>query len=221
MKFEKAENATLSLFRNMDLESAVRRRDFAGAMKTLQPALEAMENSDHEDVLKYQLLLALNQCSGQLLGGKATNEAYQKISGIISAHSREQVAEITARYLEWLMRATKPVDALRNNAVQMVLDRVRNDYSHPWSIDALAEEIHVNASYLSHLFKEHTGQCFTDYLAELRIAHAMELIRTTDMSLAQIGEQVGYSDPNYFSRVFKKRKGIGPREFSKQEKLAR
>jgi len=49
----------------------------------------------------------------------------------------------------------------------------------------------------------------------------MELIRTTDMSLAQIGEQVGYSDPNYFSRVFKKRKGIGPREFSKQEKLAR
>lgn len=218
MKFEKTENATLALFQNIDLESAVRRRDFAGAMKALRPALEAIENSDYEDVLKHQLLLMLNQCSSQLLSGKATNEAYQKISGIISARTREQVVEITARYLEWLMRETKPMDALRNNAVQIVLERVRQDCSQPWSLDGLAEEIHVNASYLSHLFKEHTGQCFTDYLAELRIAKAVELICTTDMSLAQIGEQVGYADPNYFSRVFKKRKGIGPREFAKRKK---
>lgn len=218
IKFEKAENARLSLFRKMDLESAVRRRDFTEAMKILHPALEAMENSGHEDVLKYQLLLALHQCSSQLLSRKATNEAYQKISGIISAHSREQVEETTARYLEWLMHATKPVDTLRNNAVSTILDRVRQDCSQPWSIDALAEEIHVNASYLSHLFKEYTGQCFTDYLAELRIANAVELICTTNMGLAQIGEKVGYSDPNYFSRVFKKRRGIGPREFAKREK---
>lgn len=216
VQFEKNKNSAWSLFQNMNLESAVRSRDFAGAMKALHPALEATENNEHRDVLKYQLLLALNHCSSQILSGTATNEAYQKISGIISAHSREQITEITARYLEWLMHATKPTDTLRNNAVQLVLERVRQDCSLPWSIDSLAEEIHVNASYLSHLFKEHTGQCFTDYLASLRIAKAEELICSTNMSLAQIGEQVGYSDPNYFSRVFKKRKGIGPREFAKR-----
>lgn len=216
VKFEKSQNSAWSLFRNIGLENAVQRRDFAGAMKSLQPALDAMDNSDHKDVLKYQLLLALNQCSSQFLSGSATNEAYQKISSIISAHSREQITEITARYLEWLVHTTKPTDALRNNAVQIVVERVRQDCSQPWSIDSLAEEIHVNASYLSHLFKEQIGQCFTDYLASLRIAKAEELICTTNMSLSQIGEQVGYSDPNYFSRVFKKRKGIGPREFAKR-----
>ena len=40
-------------------------------------------------------------------------------------------------------------------------------------------------------------------------------MKTMDMSLARIGEQVGYGDPNYFSRVFKKRRGVGPREFSR------
>ena len=101
----------------------------------------------------------------------------------------------------------------QNNTVQLVLDRVREDCGQPWSIDALADSLHVNAYYLSHLFKEYTGQCFTDYLAERRIERAVELMRTTDLSLAQIGERVGYSDPNYFSRVFKKRRGVGPREF--------
>ena len=85
-------------------------------------------------------------------------------------------------------------------------------------IRSLADSLHVNAYYLSHLFKEHTGQCFTDYLAERRIERAVELMRTTDLSLAQIGERVGYADPNYFSRVFKKRRGVGPREFSRDWK---
>ena len=105
--------------------------------------------------------------------------------------------------------------------VQVVLEKVQEDCSQPWSIDSLADRLHVNACYLSHLFKEHTGRCFTDYLAEQRITQAVELMKTTDMSLARIGEQVGYGDPNYFSRVFKKRRGVGPREFSRTLKGGR
>ena len=70
------------------------------------------------------------------------------------------------------------------------------------------------------MFKEHTGRCFTDYLAEQRINLAVDLMQTTDLSLAQIGEKVGYGDPNYFSRVFKKRKGVGPREYSRSLEVA-
>ena len=199
-----------------DLEDAVRHRDFAAAMEALRPILEAMEKSgEYEDLLKYQLLLALSQCTSQILGGKAANEAYHRISGLISARGREQATEITARYLEWLLQETRGTDGLRNNVVQVVLEKVQEDCSQPWSIDSLADSLHVNACYLSHLFKEHTGRCFTDYLAEQRITRAVELMKTMDMSLARIGEQVGYGDPNYFSRVFKKRRGVGPREFSR------
>lgn len=201
------------------LESAIRHKDFSAAMKILQPMLDAFEKREYEDLQKYQLLMLLNQCSGQLLSGEAANEAYHKISGIISANGREQVTEITAQYVEWLIDKCSGTERL-NNAVQAVLDCVRNDCSQPWSIDSIANSLHVNGFYLSHLFKEYTGRCFTDYLAEQRINLAVELIRTTDLSLAQIGEKVGYSDPNYFSRVFKKRKGVGPREYSKKMKTA-
>lgn len=222
VKFEQIGQATiLSKSQQADLEDAVRRRDFAGAMKVLQYALETMEKtSEYEDLLKYQLLLALSQCTNQILSGRAANEAYHRISGLISAHGREQATEITARYLEWLIRESQGSEMLRNNAVQTVLEWVQADCSHSWSIDSLADSLHVNACYLSHLFKEQTGRCFTDYLAEQRICRAVELMRTTDLSLAQIGEKVGYNDPNYFSRVFKKRRGMGPREFSKTLKVA-
>ena len=190
-------------------------------MEALRPILEAMGKSgEYEDLLKYQLLLALSQCTSQILGGKAANKAYHRISGLISARGREQATEITARYLEWLLQETRSTDGLRNNVVQLVLEKVQEDCSQPWSIDSLADSLHVNACYLSHLFKEHTGRCFTDYLAEQRITRAVELMKTTDMSLARIGEQVGYGDPNYFSRVFKKRRGVGPREFSRTLKAA-
>lgn len=221
MRFEEIRQAVMpSKSEQANLEDAVRRRDFAGAMKVLQQALETMEKAnEYEDLLKYQLLLALSQCTNQILSGKAANEAYHRISGLISAHGREQATEITARYLQWLIRESRGTEALRNNAVQAVLEQVHKDCSHAWSIDSLADSLHVNAGYLSHLFKEQTGRCFTDYLAEQRISRAIELMQTTNLTLAQIGERVGYNDPNYFSRVFKKRRGMGPREFSKNLKV--
>jgi len=210
-----------SALQQSELENAVRSRSFPAAMKSLQPALEFLDKAgEYEDLLKYQLLVALNQCTGQVLSGKAAADAYQKISGIISARGRVQVTEVTAKYLEWLLSVYKGTEQLRHNAVQSVLERVQEDCSQAWSIDALADSLHVNAGYLSHLFKEQTGRCFTDYLAEQRINRAVELMQTTRYSLAQIGELVGYGDPNYFSRVFKKRKGVGPREFMKTTKLA-
>lgn len=198
------------------LENAVRQQDFTGAMQAVQPLLEAFgTGSESEDMLKYRLLLALNQCSRQLLSGQEVDDAYLQISGLISAKGREAAAKIVACYLEWLLGMARSNDSGRNNAVQAVLTQVNEDCSRPWSIDAFADRLHVNAGHLSRMFKECTGSCFTDYLAERRISRAVELMRRTDLRLSQIGEMVGYEDPNYFSRVFKKRKGVGPREYSK------
>ena len=198
------------------LENAVRQQDFTAAMQAVQPLLEAFGVSgESEDLLKYRLLLALNQCSRQLLSGQEVNDAYLRISGLISAKGKEQATKIVACYLEWLLDMARANDSGRNNAVQAVLAQVNEDCSRPWSIDAFADHLHVNAGHLSRMFKECTGSCFTDYLAERRISRAVELMHRTDLRLSQIGEMVGYEDPNYFSRVFKKRKGVGPREFSK------
>ena len=191
-KLEEAEKVNSRAFiRENDLENAVRQKNFSAAMKALQPALESLEKRENEDFTKCQLLMALNQCSRQLLIGQTAGDAPYQVSKLISASGRKQITEITARYLEWLIENYAPPERL-NNAVQAVLNLVRADCSQPWSIDSIADRLHVNGGYLSHLFKEHTGRCFTDYLAEQRINLAVDLMQTTDLSLAQIGEKVGY-----------------------------
>jgi len=207
------------LLQQAELERAIRLRDYGRAMEALRPVLEAMDGADEED-LKCQLLVCLSQCGQRFLCQRDHQQGGHRLSGLIGARGKEQAADIAARYVRWLLQECPDVSRPRNSTVQTVLDRVRQDCGRQWSIDALADSLHVNAYYLSHLFKEHTGQCFTDYLADRRIERAVELMQTTDLSLAQIGEQVGYSDPNYFSRVFKKRRGVGPREFLREQKTS-
>jgi len=197
------------------LEKAVEHKDFHGAMAALKPALEAPALFDQQGPARYQLILLLAHCTRQSLLSTEQKDSYTKLTGLVATVGREQIIEGVAQYLKWLLRERNSAERFQSNAVQSVLEKVQQDCSYPWNIGALAEALHVNPYYLSHLFKEYTGQCFTDYLAGQRIKKAVALMQTTDMSLAQIGELVGYEDANYFSRVFKKRMGIGFREFSK------
>ena len=69
-----------------------------------------------------------------------------------------------------------------------------------------------NSRYIT-VFKKHTGKSPNEYIIELRLQFAKNLINSTNMSIKQIGEHVGYTDPYYFSRLFKKYIGISPAEY--------
>ena len=71
----------------------------------------------------------------------------------------------------------------------------------------------MSANYFGYVFKQRTGVNFIKYLTNVRMEHAKELLRTTDLTSAQIAERVGFLDPNYFSVVFKKTCGMTPREY--------
>ncbi|MNP49678.1 HTH-type transcriptional regulator YesS [compost metagenome] len=73
--------------------------------------------------------------------------------------------------------------------------------------------MHLNAYYFSKIFKQQTGETFIDYLTSLRIGRAKELIVQGGYSQKEICFLVGYNDPNYFSRVFKKVTGFTPTEY--------
>ena len=66
---------------------------------------------------------------------------------------------------------------------------------------------------LSCKFKEETGENFIEYLTEIRLRSARELLQNSQYSIKEICAQSGYSDPNYFSRIFKKYEGVTPSEF--------
>lgn len=73
--------------------------------------------------------------------------------------------------------------------------------------------MNISPYYFSKLFKEEAGENFIEYLTKVRIAHAKELLRNPALSIKEICILSGYSDPNYFSRIFKKQEGLTPSEY--------
>lgn len=90
---------------------------------------------------------------------------------------------------------------------------IRENYSRDISLDDVSREANISPYYFSKLFKDSTGQNFIEYLTNIRIEKAKELLLTTESSMKEICLMVGYSDPNYFSRTFKKNVGVTPTEY--------
>ncbi len=100
-----------------------------------------------------------------------------------------------------------------SSAIKEAKEYILENYKRDISLDDVAEKIDISPYYFSKLFKEETGENFIDYLTSLRIIKAEELLKNSDISIKEICFEVGYRDPNYFSRIFKKNIGITPTEF--------
>lgn len=100
-----------------------------------------------------------------------------------------------------------------HTTMQLSLDYIHQNYHIPMTLDDLAKHAYVSTFYLSRLFKKELGKNFIDYLNELRINKAKELLIESDLKTYEIAEKVGITDPHYFSRLFKKHTGISPTEY--------
>jgi AraC-like DNA-binding protein/quercetin dioxygenase-like cupin family protein len=87
------------------------------------------------------------------------------------------------------------------------------------SIDTLASKIYVSPSYFRKLFKKVTGQSPIDYINEIRISKAKQLLLEENRTVAEIAEMVGITDHNYFSKLFKAATGCSPTEYKKRSEL--
>lgn len=84
-----------------------------------------------------------------------------------------------------------------------------------FSIGVIADELGYNVKYLSHIFKEKTGATYSEYLRDLRIKYAVSLFDHGLDSVKNVAVLSGFSDPLYFSTVFKKCIGVTPKEYKK------
>lgn len=91
--------------------------------------------------------------------------------------------------------------------IEMAKNYIKNNYHKDISLDDVSREVNISPYYFSKLFKETTGENFIEYLTNLRMDKAKELLETTECSMKEICVRTGYSDPNYFSRSFKKNVG--------------
>jgi two-component system response regulator YesN len=77
----------------------------------------------------------------------------------------------------------------------------------------MAKFINISKDYFSRQFKKNTGITFTEFFARIKIREAKRLMKETDLSIVAISLELGYSEANYFTRVFKKYESISPKEY--------
>ncbi|GHV95232.1 hypothetical protein AGMMS50293_15520 [Spirochaetia bacterium] len=94
---------------------------------------------------------------------------------------------------------------------------IREHYTDPsLQLNTAACAAQVSPAYLSRLFSDQLKTSFVDYLTEFRIEQAEKLIRESSLSIKEIAFAVGYQDPNYFSKIFRKLRSLSPSEFAER-----
>jgi AraC-like DNA-binding protein len=93
---------------------------------------------------------------------------------------------------------------------------IDRNLDQPLSLKQLAQEAHLSPSYYSSLFKQQVGCTFCEYVQSRRISTSVTLLMDTDMTVAEIAKQVGFSDYRYFSRLFTRIVGMNPTRYRKR-----
>ncbi len=123
-----------------------------------------------------------------------------------------------AAYLHWLserlheLRRENSDDTIKAQIYQ-VQQYIREHYDEDVSLTRLAEHVHVNAAYLSRMFKQATGENLADTIRQVRLDKARELLSRPDLRIHEVSSRLGFQTPAYFSYFFRKNTGMTPREY--------
>lgn len=136
--------------------------------------------------------------------------------------------KVLAHYLELLfiiisrLQEKKPKNksVFLMDEMDLAVAHFHSNYHHSINIEEYAKSHGMSVSWFIRNFKDYTGTTPTQYLLSLRISNAQSLLESTSCNVTEIAEIVGYDNPLYFSRLFKKQCGVSPTEFRKQLRLS-
>jgi len=97
--------------------------------------------------------------------------------------------------------------------VRIITSIIQTSFMQDIRVENIADRLGLNRSYLTSVFRKHTGQSIRAYLTGFRIEQACILLKDERRSIASVASEVGFNDPLFFSRIFKSQKGVSPREY--------
>ena len=128
----------------------------------------------------------------------------------------ETIEDMENRIKEFADEVINQINTVRdkNNAktteqIKYILETRYRDFV---TLQLLSDELNLSPNYISALFKKETGENVIDYLKSIRMNKSMEMLRNTDIKIQDIAKEVGYDNPNYFTKIFRKFFGISPTE---------
>ncbi|SKA75383.1 transcriptional regulator, AraC family [Caloramator quimbayensis] len=132
--------------------------------------------------------------------------------------SYETIDDIKSYIMGLTVYVSEKMKDKKSSKKNDVVDKVKNyiflNYTDPSiSLEEIAEKMKLSPSYLRVLFKEIEGKSLSTFINEVRFENAKKLLETTDLTVAEIAERVGFSNNNYFYTAFKKFYGVSPNQY--------
>lgn len=146
--------------------------------------------------------------------------AVQRIVNELKLKSQHYQYLVVMYYAELLILINRYMDEsylpiCTNDSLKKAISYIRLSYQTEITITDVADHIGISERYLRKLFAQHLNLSPLDYLNQIRINKAIELLRNTEMSVKEICFVCGFKSPQYFSRIFKQQTGVSPREVAK------
>ncbi|NLT94935.1 MAG: helix-turn-helix transcriptional regulator [Clostridia bacterium] len=131
--------------------------------------------------------------------------------------SMEDYEEIRQWSIVHITSICEEINRIKENKISDVTRKakefINENFSKDIKLEDVSKVVNISPYYFSKLFKEETGENFIDYLTSVRIRHACNQFKNKDVSIKAVSYECGYSDPNYFCRIFKKITGLPPTEY--------
>ena len=183
---------------------------FTSEMLSSNTALDKIKNSI------FDLIVTANNATREI-NKSFTSDTFDNAFATLSAQTDTKLIKEFAQ--KFLLECTAAVAGVKkaeeNPIIKKVCAYVDQNLSAEISLESASEYAGVSSFYLSKLFKEEKGETFVNYISDKRLEKSCQLLAQTELSIKEITASVGYNDQNYYSRIFKSKYGISPKEYRK------
>ncbi|SDV99735.1 two component transcriptional regulator, AraC family [Marininema mesophilum] len=147
-------------------------------------------------------------------------ERYHRIfDSILHGPVLYRIVQDLLLFIEALFESVAEEKHIATDPARQALQFIHDHYADPrLNLETIAQHVHRNASYLSHLLSRTHGKPFRELLAEIRLKQARRLLEDTNLPITEVATQTGFCNANYFSRLFKQRTTTSPRAYRDQKR---
>ncbi len=211
-------DVSYSFKQEQELHGFLRAANMAGVRQWICQLMHHMWRREAYAVQFHELAQMMVQRIKQgLLGnGVETGELQQLEQELEFCTTLEHYEQFFERYLAFadVQLALKKEE--HDPILSVMIPYMEEHYAKDLSLDILADHLQLSSGYLSAYFKKKSGMNFIDYLNQVRMEKAKEMLENTGLKVQEVGEKVGYISANSFYRMFKKWTGMTPGDYRKQ-----
>ncbi|MDR9852572.1 response regulator [Paenibacillus sp. VCA1] len=212
-----------SLYKPPTLIHLLESKQWDSAQSKVDEVFEDLRNTNYSREHLYEVYLLMTNAF-MYMAHKQGQFAYQiDQSGFDLMHDQSMILSLdklkgwAGAMLEKLRTELSASDRYaRSYIIHQVQELISKDLGQDTSVKTIADKVFLHPVYLSKIYKAETGESLGDYIIRMRMERALYLLKKTNKKIYEITAELGYQNPQYFSKMFKKHYGLNPNEFRDQ-----